>query len=63
MTKKKSTEYKRYPILLPTDLREDLEYISEKEGHTTLASYIRSELVKLRNQKMKEYGKEGERDG
>lgn len=62
MARKEPVEYKRYPILLPVDLREDLEYISEKEGHSTLASYIRSELVKLRNQKLKEYAKEGERD-
>lgn len=50
----------RYPIILPVQLKKDLEYIAEQEGHATLSSFVRSELVLLRNRKMKQLKKDGD---
>lgn len=44
-------EYKRFPIMLPNKLKNELKIIAEKEGHKSLSSFIRSELVKIRNDK------------
>lgn len=58
--RKDESETSRYPIILPVQLKEDLEYIAKKEGHATLSSFIRSELVSLRNKKMKQLKKDGD---
>ena len=57
---KDESETTRYPIILPVQLKKDLEYIAEQEGHATLSSFIRSELVSLRNKKMKRLKKDGD---
>lgn len=44
-------EYKRFPIMLPNQLKKDLKIIAEKEGHKSLSSFIRSEMIKIRNSK------------
>jgi len=46
-----SQEYKRFPIMLPAQLKNDLKVIAEKEGHKSLSSFIRSEMIKVRNKK------------
>lgn len=58
--RKDDAETIRYPIVLPVQLKADLEYIAKKEGHTTLASFVRSELVTLRNKKVKQLKKDGD---
>lgn len=58
--RKDESETTRYPIILPVQLKQDLEYIAEQEGHATLSSFIRSELVSLRNKKMKRLKKDGD---
>lgn len=44
-------EYKRFPIMLPSKLKKELKKIAEEEGHKSLSSFIRSELIKTRNRK------------
>lgn len=46
-----SQEYQRFPIMLPAQLKNDLKIIAEKEGHKSLSSFIRSEMIKIRNKK------------
>lgn len=46
-----SQEYKRFPIMLPAQLKQDLKVIAEREGHKSLSSFIRSEMIKVRDKK------------
>lgn len=46
-----SQNYKRFPIMLPNQLKKELKIIAEKEGHKSLSSFIRSEMIKIRNNK------------
>lgn len=46
-----SQEYKRFPIMLPAQLKQDLKIIAEREGHKSLSSFIRSEMIKVRDKK------------
>lgn len=46
-----SKNYKRFPIMLPNQLKKELKIIAEKEGHKSLSSFIRSEMIKIRNNK------------
>jgi hypothetical protein len=51
----------KYGVILPVELKKDLEFIANSEGHATLSSFVRSELIQLRDRKMKHL-KEGDSD-
>lgn len=59
MTNKKisKNENVRYEFLLPDNLKKDLEFLAQEEGNK-LPAFLRSELTKIRDKKMKDYKRE-----
>jgi len=41
----------RYEFIMPEQLKKDLEYLAKQEGNK-LPAFLRSELTKLRDQKL-----------
>ena len=47
----------RYEFSLPETLKKDLEFLAQQEGNK-LPAFLRSELTKIRDEKMKNYKKD-----